>query len=463
MKHWLFQRAGTDSPNRKIFRAAVVVGLAIFATKIVTTLKELVVARWFGRGDDLDAFLIAFLLPSFVLSVVVGAITSVLVPAFVDARQNDGPEAAQRLFSSVTLLSLLLLAAIAVLLAIFAPSYLPYLGSSFSPAKLHLTRQLLYVLVPFIVFNGILTCAAAVLNAGERFAVPALAPLLTPVLTILLIEIGVGRWGAFTLAGGVVGGSFLEAALVVRALRVYGMRLSLRWYGLTPDLRAVLGQYAPMMAATFLGGGTSVVDQSMAAMLQPGSVAALNYANKVATVVTSIGVTGLGTAILPYFSKMVACNDWNGCRHTLKKYSAVVFTASLPVTLILVFFAKPIVRLLFQRGAFTSADTQLVSWVEICYAFQVPFAICGMLFVRFLSALRLNRVLMYSSAVNLLLDIILNVILVRVMGVAGIALATSIVYIVSFLFLSAWSMRFLAKKPRLTSAAVAVPEAEIVR
>ena len=449
MKYRLLGRTGTESPNRKIFRAALTVGFLTLVTKLGTTVKELVVAQWFGRGDALDAFLIAFLVPWFVLNVVVGAIGSALIPTFVATRQKQGTEVAQKLFASVMLVSLLLLTSIAILLAVLAPFYLPYLGSSFSAEKLHLTRELLYVLLPFILFNGVLTCAAAVLNAGEKFAAPALAPLLTPVATILLIETAAGKWGAFTLAGGVVAGSILEAALLMAALRAHGMRFSLKWHGLSSELRTVLGQYMPMLAATFLAGGTSVVDQSMAAMLQPGSVAALSYANKIVSVITALGVTALGTAVLPYFSKMVASNDWNGCRHTLKRYSVLVVAGSVPIAVALMVFAKPVVRILFQRGAFTSADTELVSWVEICYAIQIPFFVWSTLFVRLLSAMHRNRVLMYCAAINLLLDIVLNVVLMRAMGIAGIALSTSLVFVFTFLFLGGWSLRLVVGQLRV--------------
>src|SRR5215472_741258 len=164
MRAWLVRHNGTESPNRKIFRAALIVGSLTLLAKLGTTVKELVVAQWFGRSDALDAFLIAFLVPWFVLNVVVGAIGSALIPTFVATRQNEGTEAAQRLFASVMLVSLAMLTAIAILLCLLAPLYLPYLGSNFSAEKLHLTRELLYVLLPFILFNGILTCAAAVLN-----------------------------------------------------------------------------------------------------------------------------------------------------------------------------------------------------------------------------------------------------------------------------------------------------------
>jgi len=234
--------------------------------------------------------------------------------------------------------------------------------------------------------------------------------------------------------------------VLLLALKKRGLHFSLRWHGLDPRVRSVLAQYAPMLAAAILMGSNPIVDQAMAAALPAGSVAALGYANRIITGIVTLGAVTLSTATLPYFSRMVAARDWTGCRHTLKRYSALVVGATVPFMLLLITFSRPIIKVLYQRGAFTAADTELVSRVQIFYALQMPFYVWGMLFLRFISAVRRNDVLMYMAAINLALDIVLNLALMRVWHVAGIALSTSIVYAVSFLMASIWSFRFLARE-----------------
>src|SRR5262249_13314201 len=154
----------------------------------------------------LDAFLIAYLIPSFVLILVMGTFGATLIPALVEVQESQGAEAAEKLFSSMMFLAVVALVGIAIVLAVAAPFYLPFLASGFGPAKLQLTRQLLYALLPFVLFSGFAGCTSAVLNAQERFIMPALAPLLTPLATILLITLASARWGPFVLAAGVVAG-----------------------------------------------------------------------------------------------------------------------------------------------------------------------------------------------------------------------------------------------------------------
>lgn len=451
----LRRKDGLDTTNRRIFRAALIVGSIGLLTKVALAGKELVIAQRFGRSDQLDAFLIAYLLPSFVMNLLTGALTAALIPVLVETRQKEGRESADKLISNVAFITLIALVGIAVLLALLAPYYLPLLGSKFSPEKLHLTRRLLYTLLPWVVLSGIAAMASSVLNAGEKFALPAVIPVLTPSITVLFILLTAREVGAFSLAAGAAVGSLLESAMLVYLLRAHGTRFSFKWSGVDANLRCVLKQYAPMLAGSFLMGSTTVVDQSMAAMLAPGSVAALSYANKIVNMVLTTAAPALSTAVLPYFSKMVAAADWQGCRHTLKRYSLLVISAAVPFTILIIVFSRPLVQLIYQRGAFTAGDSALVSKVQIYYSLQIPFFIWGMLFVRFLSSIRRNDLLMYASAVNLAVDVTMNLILMRFLGVAGIALSTSLVYMGSLTFVAVSTLRILRDARFLHKASLA--------
>ena len=425
------QASSSLTPGRKIFNAAASVAVCSGIAALVSTAKELVVARWFGRGDALDAFLIAFLLPSFLVNLVAGSFNSAMIPTFIQVREREGREAAQRLFSGVMVVSLALLVGVSILVGILAPYFLPLLGSGFSPAKLMLTRRLLYGLLPFIALSGLAVAWTAVLNAGERFGLPALSAVLSP-LSIIAFLLLLGRvWGIHALVVGTVVGVALQAAVLGWMLRMRGVRLEPRWYGFDPSLRKVIGQYAPMLAGALLMGSTELVNQAMAAMLEPGSVAALNYARKVVSLFIVVGATPLGTAALPYFSQMVANHDWSGCRHTLRVYSRLIVLVTVPLTAGLVAFSHPLVRIVFQRGAFTSADTGVVSRVLAFLSLQIPFYVLASLGVRLISALKRNSVLMTFAAVSTVLNVVFNLILMKHFGVAGIALSTSLVYLIS--------------------------------
>lgn len=420
-----------SSVNRKIFRAVTILSGFSGVVLAASTARELVVANYFGRSDALDAYITAYVLPLFIVTLVSKSFDAAVIPTFVEVRESEGAEAAQRLFSGALVWSLTLLVAIALLLAAFAPYYLPLLASGFSASKLLLTRKLLYFMLPLIVMSAITVNGTALLNAGERFALPALLPILAPLGGLLFLLAFGKRWGIYALAAGTVAGTALQALSLVVLARSHGVRLTPRWSGLDPKLRQVIGQYVPMVTGALLMGTTELVDQAMAAMLQPGSVAALGYARKIVNVLVVAGAIPLAAATLPYFSDMVAKGAWESCRHTLRTYTVLVLIVTVPVTAGMVVFARPLVRILFQRGAFTALDTTVVSHVEAWLALQVPFYVLGNMAVRLISALKRNGVLLGIAAVNTVLNAVLNWVLMRRYGVAGIALSTSIVYLVS--------------------------------
>src|SRR5215510_4174093 len=127
---------GYGSVNRRILTAMLTVGGLTSIVKVASTFKEMLLARQFGVGDGLDAFLIAYMLPSFAINVLAGSFSAALIPTYIQAREEDGKDAAQRLFSSVTVCSATLLSVLSVCLAAASSLILPVLASSFHPEKL---------------------------------------------------------------------------------------------------------------------------------------------------------------------------------------------------------------------------------------------------------------------------------------------------------------------------------------
>ncbi|MBD2577202.1 polysaccharide biosynthesis C-terminal domain-containing protein [Oscillatoria sp. FACHB-1406] len=404
--------------------------------------KQLTLAWKFGRGDDIDAFLIAFILPSFLVNVIGGSLNAAFIPTYIQVRQQEGVVSAQKLFSTVSASSLILLTLANLLTVTTAPFYLKLLGSNFSPEKLHLTFQLLCIVSPLIIFSGIITIWSAVLNSGERFALAAFTPAITPIVSIVFL-IAFPFLGIYGLALSLPLGTVLEIIALGKALQKQGISFipQLRYWGV--HLNQVASQYIPMIAGAFLLSSTSLIDRAMAAMLEPGSVAALDYGNRLIALPLGLATTALSTAFVPYCSQMVAQGNWFGAIDTTKKYIFLSFALSIPLTILLVIFSVPLVELVFQRGAFTARDTRIVAQIQSCYALQIPFYISGIVLVRLISSLKSNHILMYGALISLVVNCLLNYIFAEVIGVKGIALSTSCVYVISFIYLLFYSVRTL--------------------
>jgi putative peptidoglycan lipid II flippase len=444
----LWDTVSTGSINRKIFRAAMIVAGGTAFVKVLAVAKELVVAAQFGTAGELDAFLIALIIPSVIVNIIADSFNSALIPTYIKVREKEGKIAAQQLFSGATIWSVCLLLLTTFLLIALAPLYLPYITSGFSPQKMELTYHLLWVISPIILITGINVVWGAILNAGERFALVALAPILTPAVTMILL-LTMKPWGIFNLPIGLVVGQFLEMIIVGTTLQQQGISLLPKWHGFDDNLKQVAGQYLPMIGAALFMCSSGLVDRSMAAMLPSGSIAALGYGEKIITLPIVIASTALSTAVIPYFSQMFAQNDWQGLQRSLKSYLGLIFAATIPLAGLIILFSEQIVRMLLQRGSFTAENTHLVAQIQACFALQIPFYIGCILVVRLSSAMRIGQILMWGSAGNLIVNISLNYLLMQWFGVVGIALSTSCVYLFSFVFLLFFLLRELKSAENL--------------
>jgi putative peptidoglycan lipid II flippase len=441
--------------DRVLIAIGVVAGITL-GVRAVSVVRELLVARAFGVSNALDAFVIAYLVPSFAITVVAGSMTAALIPTYVAVREQRGGEAAERLLSGALFIALVLITLVTAVLAATVPLFLHLLASGFSPEKLDMTEHLTYLLLPLIALSGLSAVLVGVLNAGERFAIAALTPAVTSLVVSLFVVLLAAKWGIYVVGVGFVAGGCLELVVLGMAVRHRKVSIRPRWIGWNEDLRTVAQQYAPLVVGAVLMSSTLLIDQAMASTLGAGSVSSLNYGSRLVTLFTGIGAIAVGTAVTPYFSLMIARGDWLGVRTVLRRYLGVVFLVTLPVAAVLCSFSEPIVRMLLQRGAFSASDTSRVAAIQSLFAIQIPFYVAGILVVRLISCFRMSKILMWGCAVSAILNFALNYVLMRSIGVSGIALSTSLVYCTAFGFLLVLALRQLRARVAMANCASAL-------
>jgi putative peptidoglycan lipid II flippase len=299
-----------------------------------------------------------------------------------------------------------------------------------------------------VLLTGIATNCTAVLNTFDRFALPALAPMVISISLIVGALLLSGRFGIWAMVYSTLAGALIHAALMAGMMDAHGYRFRLRWYGTTEATREVAHQYGPVLLSSVVASGGLLVDQSMAAMLPAGSVSALVFANRFVSVVLTLLGGAVSTAVTPHLSRMIAGEDWAGCRHVLRTWVRVTALVSVPIAAALMVGAHLLIRITFQHGAFGPHDTAVVTPVLALYALQIPFFVSSRVYYRFLVAIRRTEVILYCGILNLGLDIVLNLILMRWFGVAGIALATSLWTASTLVFLWYWTRRLLPRSQR---------------
>ena len=435
--------APTQSSTRRIFQAAAVISLATFAIRLAGLAKSQVVAARFGVADAVEAYFLAAILPTFAFGALGAALPSALVPVVVRVRVRGEEALVRALLRDIYAWSVAILLGVSALLALVWPLFLASAGGGFTAEKAALSTELFRVLLPIVFLHGLATVFGAVLKADKSFLAATLGSGAIPVTITAVVFLLSGRYGAFALAGGQVLGVALELVLVGSALGRRGQPLLPR--GLPragPDVRLMGAQYLPAMGGGLFFASTQLVDQSMAARLPEGSLATLSYANALITALLSIGTTALGTAILPYFSDLAAAHELWRMRASLRSTLRLVVGLAVPAAAGLALGSDLVVRLIFQHGAFGAGATAAVGAVFALYVLQLPFFTTVVVCSRTLSALHQNATVFRAAIANLVLNVVLNLVFIRWMGVRGIALATSTTH----LLVGVWLWRMAEKR-----------------
>ncbi len=422
----LLKKWQTGSLNQQIASGALVVALFSGIAKLLLLSRELVLAANFGTNDVLDAFWMAYLIPSFFVNILTSVLFVSLIPAYMEVQETQGQTQAKQFVAQITAWNLVLCLVLLIIGVIVIALFLPVFASGFNEQKINLTFQLAFALIPLILLGGVASGWLAFLNAEKFFSLPAALPGVTSVTVIIFILLaGANIWWVVM---GLLVGQFAE--LVLAGLLMVKKRLPVlpEFSALNPQIKAAFGQYVPSAAGALLMGSTLVVDQSFAASLNSGSVSILNYGNRIVSFPLNMLAVALSTAVFPYLAQMSSQQNWRLLKVTLRRFALILVAGSLPLVAVLWFFAEPLIKLTLERGAFTAADTARVVQVQQLAALQIPFYLVGTLIVRTISAVRKNEVLMIVSVFNLVINILADWYFSRWLGVAGIALSTSVVY-----------------------------------
>ena len=417
----------TDRPH-SLFSAALVVGAMSVVVGMAMLIREQIVAHFFGAGDAVDAIVMAMSLPVFLTTVVATTLASAYVPVAMSLRAREGAPAGAEFSATMLLLLTAILIACALVLWLAAPFYIGWIATGFDEGKRRLTEQLLYLLLPMLVLGGASAFLTAELNAAGRFALPALAPVLVPVLAGAGTYYLHGEFGIVALAYAMVAGFGLQFLML-------GGLLMHRFGVVMPNLerhreeiKGVGRHYLPLLGGAALMATTPLLDQAMAAWLAPGSVALLSFGGIITMFAAGFGTRVLGGPALSIFSALVAQANWIRLRTEFDRSMKYAILASLPISVVLLLFSEPLTALVFGGGAFTAATTREVAWIQQMFCLQIPWYVASIVAVRLLSALGLSRQIFVIAAANVLCNALLNYLLMRWLGVAGIALATSLVY-----------------------------------
>jgi putative peptidoglycan lipid II flippase len=356
--------------GRQIAKAATLVMALFVLSRVLGLARQMVIGAMFGTSGALDAYVAAARIPEMIFLVIAGgAVGSAFIPPFAERLAKGDREGAWRLASAVINLALIALIVTTGLMAIFAPPLVRTLiAPGFPPPRQTLTIKLLRLMLLSPIVFGISGVVMGTLNAHQHFLLPALAPSVYNLAIIggaLLLGPRIGVTG---LAIGALVGALLHLLVQVPGLLHYGARYFPTLGLKLPGVRDVGRLIAPRMLGTAIAQLNFVVNNSLATRMGVGAVSAINYAWMLMLLPQGVFAQAVGTAAFPTFAEQAARGEKAEMRRALASTLRAVFFLSIPATVGLMVLGRPLVALLFERGAFKGSSTEAVAWALGFYA-----------------------------------------------------------------------------------------------
>jgi len=427
--------SGEDGFRSTLRSAALLILAASVLGRFLGLARDLAVAYYFGAGADTDAFFLANRLPTLVSVSIAGALTASLIPVFTQRYAVGRREEAWRLTVSMFNITGLALLAFTAVSVVAAPWLVPLIGPGFDAPTTERAIYLFRILMPLIVFAGLSGLATGMLNSMRRFGLPAVSTSLGTLVTLFILLASARAWGLTGLAVATTAGAAACLLVLVPQLAKSGLpyRATIAWRD--PGLRQVGGMIWPILLGSGVGAASTFADQVLGSFLEPGSISALSFSEKLFHLPLGLLVAAVAVPLFPLLSEHVAKDEPELLKTHLGFSLRIIAFMLIPASLGLIVLRTPVISLLFEHGEFTSEDTARTAWALLFYSMGLfPYAGRDIL-TRVFYAYHDTRTPIRISVGAVVLNVGASIVLMRFLGVGGLALGTTIAFSANFLVL----------------------------
>ncbi len=417
-------------PMGRVVSFATITALGFLLGQVSGIVREMVVSAQFGLSAEIDAYKLAYLVPTIINNIVAGsAITAAIMPTFarylIAGKRNEFWYAA----SVITNIVLIVTGALTILGMLFAAPIISFLGGGLALSTQSLAAALLVIMMPTLALGALLNMLMAALNSLDRFVGRALIFIALNGGIIVTVVLLAPRIGIYSVALGFTLGVLLQVLAQTFELKREHVQYSFKIDWHHPALRRVGAVFLPITALALVSQVNGAVDTAMAAALPTGSIGALSYANTILGAFYSLGIS-FGIAVFPSLSRMAATNDLASTARAIRMSLRLLIFILAPFTLLLIAFANPVVGVLLGRGKFDATAVQMTAVALTMYAIGlVAIAILSVLQPAFY-ALSDGRTPLVIGTLVIAAHVALNILLIPALAHAGIALSASLTSIV---------------------------------
>lgn len=423
---------------------AAFMAILTLVSKVLSFAREMVLANYFGAGIITDAYVMSQSIPNNLLAAVISAVGISYMPNFSKKLELEGEDSANVFTSQLINLQFIIIAAVVAMGCIFAKPLVGLFAPGFSAETAALTAWYLRIAFFVLFFTMLAYIFGAWLNYKGVFLPQMLFGILQNLILIAVVVVSASIDYHLLILGPLLGYGVFGLLHVIWAHKM-GFRYTPN-FDLTDAVRDVLSLAIPVFLGGYVNQINLAIDKMLASGLTTGCVSALNYANQIINSISAITVTIFVTILYPRLNKAFVQGDYVRMSDLSERGIRLICVLSIPFSMGLICYASDVIKVIFERGAFNSGATALTASALIWYSAGLVFLSVNTLITKVYYSMHDTKTAVKCSAVSVLLNIALNLILVRYMAHAGLALATSISHLANTALLA---YTFSRRYPRI--------------
>lgn len=419
--------------TKKLLKTAGFMVVATLAAKICGMLRDILIASVYSTGSKAVAFYTACRIPLLLFDFVIGGvISSTFIPVFNAYLEKEGKRRAMQFANLYINTVLLITVVITALGLVFAPQLIHAIAPDIPIETQELAQVLSNIMFPMIIFTGLAYSFVGILQSFGEFNIPSLISLVSNGSLILYFILFQDKFGIYGLAVAMLIGWGLQALIQIPSLKKFGYSyrpyLSFRDAGIRKAGKLAL----PMLVSTWVQPLCTVINMRLASGVNDGAgIAALEYANKIYVIMTGLFSFVVTNLIFPHLSRASVAEKQEEVHTMVMTALKSITFIILPIMTGFMILAKPITSLIYERGAFGSDDVSMTSSALMFYSFgMLALAFCELLNKSFF-AMHDSATPMKTSLVGMVCNIIFSIVLSKLMGFGGLALATALSSVVN--------------------------------
>lgn len=409
----------------KLARATFGLMVATIIAKILGFGRELVLAAGYGTSIYSDAYVTAMNIPQVIFAIIGSTLATVLIPMYMEVHSEEGEEASLKFINNVSNLVIIACLVLSILGFLFTKQIVNVFAIGYEGKALEVAINFTRITILGIIFTGLSYVMTSYLQIKNDFIMPGLSSIPKNVIIIVATLLSI-KHGPYLMIWGTLIGMISEFLFQLP----YAIKQGYKYVPIIDIkdkyIKKMGWLITPVLIGVAVNQVNTLVDRTLASTLPVGTVSALNYSNKLTSFVIAIFITSISTVIYPILAKLSHDNNKERFTASVIKSINCVIILILPITVGTIVLALPIVRVLFERGAFDARGTYLTALALAMYSIgMVAYGLRDVLGKIFYS-LQDTKTPMVNGVIAMGMNMIMDVILIKFWGLAGLTLATSL-------------------------------------